>query len=45
MKNLKTGNSNLKWRADLNLNLRDGFLIMLIVIKIRDSDSNVSDAQ
>ena len=39
------GNSNLKWSANLNSNLRDGILIKLIVIRIRDSDSNVSDAQ
>ena len=41
----ENGNSNLKWSANLNSNLRDGFLIKLIAIRIRNIDSNVNDAQ
>ena len=38
-------NSNFKRSANLNSNLRDGILIKLIVIRIRDSDSEVSATQ
>ena len=41
----ENGNSNLKRSANLNSNLRDGILIKLIVIRIRDRDSKASATQ